>query len=151
MPDVGIHLKGEVDLPSLLARLRANLSSDVGAIGCFVGVIRGVSEDSEAVKYLYYEKADDAAEKLEKIARDFERRANIKRVMIHHVVDQIAPGDDAIYVLVAGVRRSDVFKALTDIMNRVKKDVPIWKKEVTEKKRRWGHELNRKKRRASNS
>lgn len=151
MPDVGIHLKGEIDLPSLLARLRTNLSSDVGAIGCFVGVIRGISKEGEAVKYLFYEKAGDAAEKLEKIATDYERRPNIKRVMIHHVVDQIAPGDDAIYVLVAGVRRSEVFKALADIMDRVKTDVPIWKKEVTEKKRRWGHELDSKKRRASNS
>jgi len=151
MPDVGIHLKGEIDLPSLLSRLRTNLNSDVGAIGCFVGVVRGVSKEGEAVKYLYYERGDDAAEKLEKIATDFEKRPNIKKVMIHHVVDQIAPGDDAIYVLVAGVRRSEVFKALADIMDRVKTDVPIWKKEVTEKKGRWGHELGSKKQRASNS
>ena len=147
MPDVGVHRKGKVDLPSLLARLRSDLGNDVGAIGCFVGVIRGATEEGETVKYLHYEEADDAVEKLEKIASDIERRSNIRKVMIHHVVDQIAPGEDAIYVLVAGVRRADVFKALPEIMDRVKTDVPIWKEEVSESKRRWGHELGHKKRR----
>ena len=151
MSDVGIHRKGEVDLPSLLARMRAKLGKDVGAIGCFVGVIRAESHDGEAVKYLHYENAEDAVEKLEGIARDIESRPNIGMVMIHHVVDQIAPGDDAIYVLVAGVRRAEVFKALPEIMDRIKTDVPIWKKEVTDKKRRWGHEFGHKKRRSSDS
>ncbi|MFH1821364.1 MAG: molybdenum cofactor biosynthesis protein MoaE [Methanobacteriota archaeon] len=150
MPDVGVHRKGEVDLPSLLARMRAKLGKDVGAIGCFVGVIRGKSYEGEVVKYLHYEKADVAVEKLGEIAVDVEGRPDMRMVMIHHVVDQIAPGDDAIYVLVAGVRRAEVFKALSEIMDRVKTDVPIWKEEVTEGKRRWGHELGHKKQRASN-
>ncbi len=149
MPNVGVHRKGEVDLPSLLARLRSDMGKDVGAIGCFVGVVRGASEDGEAVKYLHYEKADDVVEKLEIIASEVERRPDIRKVMIHHVVDQIAPGEDAIYVLVAGVRRAEVFKALPEIMDRVKTDVPIWKEEITGKKRRWGHELGHKKRQTS--
>ncbi|MEM2889866.1 MAG: molybdenum cofactor biosynthesis protein MoaE [Candidatus Hadarchaeum sp.] len=141
MPDVGVHRKGEVNFHGLLERLKASLDEEVGAIGCFVGVIRGVSLESESVKYLHYESAEDAVEKLEEIASDFERRPGIKRVMIHHVVDELSPGDDAIYVLVAGVRRAEVFRALPEIMDRVKKEVPIWKEEVTEKKRRWGHEI----------
>ncbi|MEM4187767.1 MAG: molybdenum cofactor biosynthesis protein MoaE [Candidatus Hadarchaeum sp.] len=141
MPDVGVHRKGEVNFHGLLERLKASLDEEVGAIGCFVGVIRGVSLESESVKYLHYESAEDAVEKLEEIASDFERRPGIKRVMIHHVVDELSPGDDAIYVLVAGVRRAEVFRALPEIMDSVKKEVPIWKEEVTEKKRRWGHEI----------
>ena len=151
MADVGVHRKGEVDLSQLLARLRSDLGKEVGAIGCFVGVVRGVSSDGEAVKYLSYEGADEAIEKLEKIASEMERRLNVKKVMIHHVVDEVSPGEDAIYVLVAGVGRADVFKALPEIMDRVKTDVPIWKKEVTKGKERWGHEYSHKKSRKKNS
>ncbi|MGC8817200.1 MAG: molybdenum cofactor biosynthesis protein MoaE [Candidatus Hadarchaeum sp.] len=140
---MGIHRKGEVTLPDLLERMKTSLGKDVGAIGCFVGVIREVSTDGELVKYLHYEKAEDAMEQLEEIALDFERIPGIRRVMIHHVVDDLSPGDDAIYVLVAGVRRAEVFKALAEIMDRVKKEVFIWKEEVTEDKRRWGHEIDR--------
>jgi len=137
MPDVGVHRRGEVDLPDLLRRLRKDLGEEVGAIGCFVGVVRAVSSGGKKVKYLSYEAAEDAAKKLEEIASEVERQPNIKRVMIHHVVDQLKPGEDAIYVLVTGKKREDVFKALPEVMDRVKKDVPIWKKEVTENGEYW--------------
>ncbi len=141
MPDVGIHLKGEVSLPDLFQKLKQDIGENVGAVGCFVGVVRGLSEDGERVKFLRYQSSEDAVKKLEQIAADIEKRPDIWRVMIHHVVDQIAPGEDAIYVLVAGRRRDDVFRALPELMNRVKAEVPIWKKEVTEQREYWVHEL----------
>ncbi len=148
MPDVGVHSKGEVDLPCLIKRLRTDLGKEVGAIGCFVGVVRGVDRNGESVRYLSYEKAEDVMKKLEGVAREAESWPNIKRVMIHHVVDQLAPGEDAIYVLVAGVGRAEVFKALPRIMDIVKSEVLIWKKEVTEKGEHWGHEIGHKERRS---
>ena len=151
MADVGIHRKGEVNLPQLLARLRADLGKEVGAIGCFIGIVRGQSGEGEKVQYLSYEAAEEAMEKLEKIAKEIERRYKVKGVMIHHVVDEVSPGEDAIYVLVAGAHRGEVFKALPEIMDRVKTDVPIWKKEVTKGKGRWGHEYGHKKRRTKGS
>lgn len=144
MPDVGIHSKGEVSLPDLFRKMRRNIGENTGAIGCFVGVVRGLSEEGERVKFLRYQSSYDAVKKLEQIAADIEKRPNIRHVMIHHIVDQIAPGEDAIYVLVAGHGRDDVFKALPEVMNRVKAEVPIWKKEVTERREYWTHELERK-------
>ncbi|TET02784.1 MAG: molybdenum cofactor biosynthesis protein MoaE [Hadesarchaea archaeon] len=145
MPDVGIYSKGKVTLPDLFRKLRQDIGENVGAIGCFVGVVRGLSEEGERVKFLRYQSSEDAVKKLEQIAADIEKRPNIRRVMIHHIVDQVAPGEDAIYVLVAGHRRDDVFKALPELMNRVKAEVPIWKKEVTERREYWIHEFAGKK------
>ena len=145
MPDVGIYSKGKVTLPDLFRKLRQDIGENVGAIGCFVGVVRGISEKEERVKFLRYQSSEDAVKKLEQIAADIEKRPNIRRVMIHHIVDEIAPGEDAIYVLVAGRRRDDVFKALPELMNRVKAEVPIWKKEVTERREYWVHDLAEKK------
>jgi len=145
MPDVGIYSKGKVTLPDLFRKLRQDIGENVGAIGCFVGVVRGLSGEGERVKFLRYQSSEDAVKKLEQIAADIEKRPNVHRVMIHHIVDQIAPGEDAIYVLVAGHRRDDVFKALPELMNRVKAEVPIWKKEVTERREYWIHEFAGKK------
>ncbi len=141
MPDIGVHRKGEVNLPGLLEKLRGGLGEYVGAIGCFVGVVRGLSKTGGRVKSLRYEGAGDALKKLGEIAGDAEGEPNISRVMIHHIVDELRPGEDAIYVLVAGHSREDVFEALPKIMDRVKKEVPIWKKEVTERGEYWIHEL----------
>ncbi|MDI6820041.1 MAG: molybdenum cofactor biosynthesis protein MoaE [Candidatus Hodarchaeaceae archaeon] len=140
MADVGIHRKGELDLPKLLEEFRQDLRGNVGAIGCFIGVVRHVSKDGEEVKRLHYECSEDAVKKLEQIARDVEKDPKISRVMIHHIIDDLTPGDDAIYVIVGGRHRSDVFSALQKIMNRIKTEVPIWKKEVTESGEYWVHE-----------
>lgn len=141
MPDVGIHRKGEVDFPDLLEKFRRDLGSSVGAIGCFIGVVRGISKEGEEIKSLRYERSDEAVGKLEEIASDVERIPDISRVMIHHVIDELKPGEDAIYVLVAGKRRGEVFEALPKIMDRIKVEVPIWKKEVTETKEYWINEV----------
>jgi molybdopterin synthase catalytic subunit len=42
---------------------------------------------------------------------------------------------------VAGRHRGDVFEALPKIMDRIKSEVPIWKKEITETKEYWVHEV----------
>jgi molybdopterin synthase catalytic subunit len=141
LPDVGIHRKGEVDFPSLLEKFRRELGGSVGAIGCFIGVVRGISKEGEKIKSLRYEHSDEAVGKLEEIASDVERSPDISRVLIHHVIDELKPGEDAIYVLVAGKRRDEVFKALPKIMDRIKVEVPIWKKEVTETKEYWINEV----------
>ena len=106
-----------------------------------MGIIRGVSKGGEAVKSLHYERSDEAQKKLEEIASDVEKMPDISRVVIHHIVDELRPGEDAIYVLVAGRHRGEVFKALPKIMDRIKAEVPIWKKEVTETKEYWVHEV----------
>lgn len=139
MPNVGIHRKGEVSLADLLEQIKEDLHEEVGAIGCFVGVVRAVSGEGKKVRHLSYEAAEDADKKLEEIASEAEKQPNVKRVMIHHIIDQLALGEDTIYVLVAGKKREDVFKALPEIMDRVKKEVPIWKKEVTENGEYWVH------------
>ena len=73
MPDVGVHRKGEVDLPNLLGRLRKELGEEVGAIGCFVGVVRAFSSEGKKVRHLSYEATEDAAKKFEEIASEVER------------------------------------------------------------------------------
>jgi molybdopterin synthase catalytic subunit len=141
MADVGVHRRGEVNLPILMERLRKGLPETAGAIGCFTGVVRGQSLEGEKVKHLSYEAADEATQRLKEIAEKVEKRPNVEKVMIHHVVDKLKAGDDAVYVLVAGRGRKEVFKALSDIMDLVKAEVPIWKKEVTGRGERWAHEI----------
>jgi len=140
VPDVGIHRKGKVNLPKLVKKMMRDKTKIVGAIGCFIGVVRGVSKNGERVRLLSYEYSDEAVKKLREIATKAEKAPGVERVMIHHVVGSLRPGDEAIYVVVSGNRRREVFAALPKIMDRVKKEVPIWKKEVTRTKEYWAHE-----------
>jgi molybdopterin synthase catalytic subunit len=141
MPDVGIHRKGDVDLPKLFQKLKSDLKGKVGAIACFIGIVRSISKIGERVRYLHYECAEEVTKEFERIATEIERLPGISKVMIHHIIDDLEPGEDAIYVLVAGEHRTEVFSALPQIVDRVKAEAPIWKKEVTETKEYWIHEI----------
>ena len=57
------------------------------------------------------------------------------------IIDDLKPEEDAIYVIVSGRHRAEVFSAIPQIMDRVKKEVPIWKKEFTTTKEYWVHEV----------
>ncbi|MEM2878181.1 MAG: molybdenum cofactor biosynthesis protein MoaE [Candidatus Hadarchaeales archaeon] len=140
MEDVGVHIRGVISFEKLLQRFRSGLPDDVGAIACFVGVVRGRTVDGRRVKRLLYECADDVPEQFRRIVRDAGSRPGIKKVAIHHVVDGLSPGEDTLYVMVAGRGRAEVFSVLREIVERVKSEAHIWKKEITESGEYWVHE-----------
>lgn len=133
MTRVGIHQKGEVSLADLITDVRNGSDvSNAGAIGCFVGIVRGVTKEGVEVRKLEFEVHKKAAVRsLGKIASDILNRTGVVDVRIHHNIGELQVGDDIVYIVVAGKHREDVFQALRDAIERVKKETPIWKKEYS--------------------
>jgi molybdopterin synthase catalytic subunit len=127
----GVHKKATIALPELLTNLRNKPNfRKAGAIGVFVGVVRGETRESDAVKKLeleaYEEKADEA---LTKICDDLKNRDGVVDVQIHHLLGEFDVGEDVVYVLVAGAHRHNVFPVLEEAVERYKMEAPIFKKE----------------------
>ena len=111
-----------------------------GAIGTFTGIVRGLT-DGVGVKALDFEKYGGVAEeKIKSIIEDLKKRDGIIDVLIHHRTGYIETGGDIVYVVVAGSHRAHVFSALSDAIERVKEEVPIWKKELTIDGDYWVHD-----------
>ncbi len=143
MASSGTHKKGKVSFSELLEEFKKDLSDEVGAIASFIGIVRKKAKVGKTVKKLHYESAKNVEEELEEIAREIEKEIDgISEIYIHHIIDDLEPGDDIIYVLAGGNHREEVFQALPSIMNRVKNEVKIWKKEITENEEYWIHELD---------
>jgi molybdopterin synthase catalytic subunit len=64
-------------------------------------------------------------------------RPGIIELAIHHVIDALKVGEPSLFVAVLGKHRQDVFPALSETVERVKKEVPIWKKEFTTRDAYW--------------
>lgn len=137
-----IHKKGEVEISELLDSFKKKLGEEAGAIGSFIGIVRSSARKEGKVDKLQYESAETAEEELDNIATEIKDEIDgLSEVAIHHLVDDLKPGDEIIYVLAGGNHRSEVFEALPKIMDRVKSEVHIWKKEITEKEDYWVHEV----------
>lgn len=126
-----VHEKGSVSLEKLVEKIK--LVPDfrkVGAIAIFIGVVRGETNKEGKVQKLAIEAYEEKAESvLSEICCDLKRGEGIVDVQIHHFLGEFNVGEDLVYVLVAGSHRRNVFSALTEAVERYKREAPIFKKE----------------------
>ena len=141
MEAVGLHRKDEIDLEQIIDHIKTHPAyPDSGALACFVGVVRGdaINDSNSKVTHLEYEAyADVALKRMEEIRANIKTQPGVVEVAIHHVIDSLKVGEPSIFVVVLGKHRQEVFPALSETVERVKKEVPIWKKEFTSKEAYW--------------
>jgi MoaE-MoaD fusion protein len=107
-----------------------------GGIVTFTGTVRSDTR-GRAVRRLEYEAYVPMAEK--KLAEIGQRvgEAHGAAVAIVHRVGVLAPGDAAVVIAAAAPHRTPAFRACEDAIELLKKDVPIWKREVFEDGSEW--------------
>ncbi|NYT19421.1 MAG: molybdopterin synthase [Methanosarcinales archaeon] len=112
----------------------------VGGIGSFTGIVRVDNEDfrTSQLEFESYETA--AAASIQKIREEIMQQEGIIDVLIHHKVGRIMPLEDIVYIVVAAGHRQQLFPALAETLERVKSEVPIWKKEITVDGNFWVHD-----------
>ncbi len=101
-----------------------------GAVCVFYGVVR---EDSrrKKVRYLEYDAYPEMAEKkMREILDEARARWPDQRFAIVHRIGRLAIGEASVVIAVGSPHRAESFEACRFIIDRVKQDVPIWKKEV---------------------
>ncbi len=123
-------------LSSLVSKLRQS-SSEIGGIAVFVGAVRGSRGDEKVVKLEYEAHESLAPKAMRTIIEESKAKYGIVDAVIEHRVGTVRVGEDVMYVVVASKHRAEAFRALPEIVDRVKHEVPIWKKEVTEKSIYW--------------
>ena len=113
------------------ARLGAQVLDDTrGALATFVGVVRNHNK-GHAVSYLEYEVYPEMAEaKLEAICREVDEAWPMCAVAVEHRYGRLEIGDAAVVIAVASPHRKQAFLACEHVIERIKEDVPIWKREV---------------------
>ena len=101
---------------------------DAGAWVEFRGVVRG-EESGEAIAALEYEAYAGMAEReIARLLQEMAVRHPCSAATVIHRVGVVPVGETAIYVGVAARHRGPAFALLTEFMDRLKTDVPIWKR-----------------------
>ncbi len=108
-----------------------------GAAVTFLGVTRNET-DGRPVMYLEYEAYEEMAEKLlARIADEIRERWSIRDVAIAHRFGRLEIGEVSLVVAIGSPHRGEAFAACQYAVDRIKQDVPIWKKEVFEDGEVW--------------
>jgi molybdopterin synthase catalytic subunit len=108
---------------------REALDPRAGAVVLFEGCARDHHE-GRPVQELAYEAFVPMAEaELEKIRAEAMVRFELVRCLVHHRVGAVPLTEAAVVVAAAAAHRQEAFAAAAWIMDRIKEQVPIWKRE----------------------
>jgi molybdopterin converting factor subunit 1 len=100
-----------------------------GAIVTFTGIVRNHAR-GKTVTRLYYEAYEPMALKqLQTIVAMVEEQFPATRVVVHHRLGMLEIGEAAVMVVAASAHRREAFDACQTLMDQLKADVPIWKRE----------------------
>ncbi|MEA2363021.1 MAG: MoaE-MoaD fusion protein [Thermoleophilaceae bacterium] len=117
-----------LSLDGLAARVR---DSRAGAVVTFAGVTREV----ERLEYEAY--AEMAEERMAAIASEAVDRHGLCAAAVEHRVGEVPLSEPSVIVAVSAPHRGDAFAGAREIIDRVKAEAPIWKKEIEGGEGRW--------------
>ena len=101
-----------------------------GGTCVFVGTVRDHSAAGD-VTGLRYEAWNELAEKrLEELATELTITWELRKVAILHRIGDLSVGEASVIIAVSAAHRPEAFQACRHAIERLKEDVPIWKKEA---------------------
>ncbi len=101
-----------------------------GAVVSFLGTVREFSQD-RTVDHLEFEAYPEMAEgKLRQIGEEIAARWPGTATAISHRVGRMEVGDAIVAIAVSAPHRREAFEACSYAIDRLKRIVPVWKKEV---------------------
>lgn len=141
--DVLADLEPYETLQSLVERAKRSPDAEKsGAIATFTGRVRARESDDDApTTHLEFEKYEGVAEeRFATIRQELEARDGVFEVLMHHRTGVIEYGEDIVFVVVLAGHRGEAFKTVSDGIDRLKAEVPIFKKETTVDEEFWVHD-----------
>lgn len=104
--------------------------ADRGAVLSFVGLVRDHTGPHRVERLEYEAYRPMAAKVFEAIRREVDDRWPGTHVAIHHRLGVLKVGEVAVVIAVSAPHRAETFEACRYAIERMKADVPIFKKEV---------------------
>lgn len=112
-------------------------SLGAGAVNVFIGTVRN-NANGKNVVWLEYEAYETmAVNEIRKIIDDASHRWPLLGWAVSHRIGTLKPGEVSVVVAVSSPHRRESFEACQYIIDTLKANAPIWKKEVFEDGEEW--------------
>ncbi len=132
-----------VTLETLVEQVKASPRAHrAGAIATFTGRVR--AKDGEAdprTLRLTFEKYEGVADdRLRTLESELMEREGVEEVVMFHRTGTLEAGEDIVFVVVLAGHREEAFETVSDGIDRLKDEVPIFKRETTVEEDFWVHD-----------
>ena len=114
---------------SLTMHLAAVDDAAAGATVSFSGVVRD-HDGGRGVSALEYHGHPTAASVVARVAGEIAARPGVIAVAVSHRIGLLKVGDVALAAAVSAAHRREAFAACIDLVDEVKRQLPVWKRQV---------------------
>ncbi|MCI0656277.1 MAG: molybdenum cofactor biosynthesis protein MoaE [Acidobacteria bacterium] len=111
--------------------------AEVGGVATFVGIVRVENAGKRVVAVEYHAYPAMAEKVMREIGEELKRLFGSLRVAMAHRTGRLSVGEASVVIAVGAVHRREALAAVSHAIERLKHDVPIWKKEFYEDGSQW--------------
>ena len=131
---ISLFIEGAIT-PEYIANSIAKHQSktQIGAHDIFLGQVRADEIEVKTVRAIEYTAYEAMAlEKISEIREDAFERFDLSCMHIYHSLGEVPVGEICLFVFVSSPHRKEVFDALHQVVERIKKELPVFGKELFE-------------------
>jgi len=118
----------EINIQKIIKDI-ANSSGKSGAIVLFIGTVRNYGKKGKVVSMTYESYISMAEEKIKSIEQYALKKWKINNIKIMHRIGKLKVGTNSIVIAISTSHSKEAYRANKFILEKIKKEVPIWKKE----------------------
>ncbi|MEI6022028.1 MAG: molybdenum cofactor biosynthesis protein MoaE [Bacteroidota bacterium] len=129
-----VFLEGAISTTFIAESIAKHSSkTNIGAHAIFLGQVREDLLDGKKVRAIQYTCYQEMAEeKLHEIREATFAQHDLECMHIYHSLGEVKIGEICLFVFVSSKHRTASFEACEELVEKIKKDVPIWGKEILE-------------------
>jgi len=105
--------------------------TNIGAHSIFLGQVRNDIIDSKRVEGIEYSTYEEMAlEQMRKIREAIFQKYRLTCMHVHHSLGTVRAGEISLFVFTSSEHRKAAIDACEEIVERIKKELPVWGKEL---------------------
>ena len=124
----------KLDHNSLLEKLP---KKNCGAVVSFLGITRGQDNGEDIIRLEFDAWQEQLGTTLHKLAHLAIDKFGVSNIAMAHRTGSVAPEENIVSIHVASRHRKEAFVACEWLIDELKAQAPIWKKEVSKSGERW--------------
>ncbi|MDT0686609.1 molybdenum cofactor biosynthesis protein MoaE [Autumnicola psychrophila] len=107
--------------------------TNIGGHSIFLGQVRADEIDGSAVKAIKYTCYEEMAlQKAFEIREDIFEKYDLTCMHIYHSLGEVKTGEICLFVFTSSRHRRPAMDACDELVERIKKELPVWGKEILE-------------------
>lgn len=103
---------------------------DAGAVVCFRGIVRELEQGRRILALDYEVYSPMAEQELQRLAGEIVQTHGLAGIMVDHSRGRVRVGECSFQLTVASMHRKASLAAMDEFIDRMKEDVPIWKRPI---------------------